>query len=56
VAGLTNFTIPPDRPLTRLDVQFVGFVFGVSGSSPGISAVTTAVRETWHVDWIGVEG
>jgi hypothetical protein len=56
VAGLTSFIIPPDRALTRLDVQFVGFVFGVSGSSPAISDVTNAVRETWHVDWIGVEG
>ena len=56
VDGLTSLAIPPDRPLTRLGVQFFSFLIPVLGTPPSQDVVIQMIRDAWHVDWIGVEG
>jgi hypothetical protein len=54
VDGITSISIPPANPLTRFDLHFVGFVFGLTAASPEL--LSDRLREAWQVEWIGVEG
>jgi hypothetical protein len=56
VDGITSVSIPQARPLSRFDLQFLGFVFPIGGPGVGIEIAIEAIREAWRVDWIGVEG
>jgi hypothetical protein len=54
VDGITSVSIPPANPLTRFDLHFVGFVFGLPAATPEL--LSDRLREAWQVEWIGVEG
>lgn len=54
VDGITSISIPPATPLTRFDLELVGFVFGLAGATE--ASLEELLREAWRVEWIGVEG
>jgi hypothetical protein len=56
VDGFTSLSIPETHQLTRFELTFVGFVFGLQGNEPKVETAGETVLQKWQVEWIGFEG